>query len=220
MSVFERTKRNKVLRKPQRGNYERAEVYAILDEALYCHVAFVKDEQPYIIPTLHARDGDTLLLHGSSASRTLRHAGKHPICVAVTLNDGIVLARSAFNHSINYRSAILFGQGEYLTDPEQKMDALARFTERIMPGRWDDARKPDAQELKATGVIAMPIESASAKIRDGSAIDDERDMDLPVWAGVIPMRQAIEPPVPAPDARRDVPLPDYLREFVEARLRD
>src|SRR5690606_2497946 len=215
MSVFERTKRNRVLRKPKRGSYERAEVYAILDEALYCHVAFQIDGQPYIIPTLHARDGDTLLLHGSSASRMLRHAGKHPICVAVTLIDGIVLARSAYNHSINYRSAVLFGQGEYITDPDLKLDALARFTERLVPGRWDDARPPDAQELKATGVIRMPIESASAKIRSGSAVDDERDLNLPVWAGVIPLRQAIEPPIPDPDARREVPLPDYLREWVE-----
>lgn len=220
MSVFERTKRNRVLRHHERGNYERDQIYAILEEALYCHVAFQIDGQPYIIPTLHARDGDTLLLHGSSASRMLRHAGKHSICVAVTLMDGIVLARSAYHHSINYRSAVLFGQGEYITDPERKLDALERFTERIMPGRWNDARKPDPQELKATGVIAMPIESASAKIRTGSAVDDERDMDLPVWAGVVPVYQAIAPPIPDPNARRDVPMPDYLRAYVEARLRD
>lgn len=218
MSVFERTKRNKVLRKPTRGHYEKEEVYGIVDEALYCHVAFVKDGQPFIIPTLHARDGDTLLLHGSSASRMIRHGDSNPLCVSMTLMDGIVLARSAFNHSVNYRSAVLFGNGEAVTDPEEKMDALALFTERLMPGRWDDIRWPDRKELKATGVIAMPIESASAKIRTGPPVDDEEDMELPIWAGVLPFHQSFAPPVVDPAAPIEIPLPCYLQEYLDRRL--
>ncbi len=218
MSVFERTKRNRVLRNPTRGNYERDEVYRIVDEALYCHVAFVMDGQPYIIPTLHAREGDTLLLHGSSASRMIRHAEANPLCVTMTLVDGIVLARSAFHHSINYRSAVLFGNGEAVSDPEQKMDALGRFTERLMPGRWNDVRWPDRRELKATGVIAMPIESASAKIRSGPPVDDDEDMALPVWAGVLPLEQSFGALIADPDAPVDLPAPEYLQTYIDSRL--
>ncbi|MEZ4522081.1 MAG: pyridoxamine 5'-phosphate oxidase family protein [Thermomicrobiales bacterium] len=207
-----------MLRKPARGHYGKDEVYRIVDEALYCHVAFVKDGQPFIIPTLHARDGDTLLLHGSSASRMIRHGDCNPLCVTMTLIDGIVLARSAFNHSVNYRSAILFGNGEAVTNPEAKMDALERFTERLMPGRWDDIRWPDRKELKATGVIAMPIESASAKVRTGPPVDDEPDMQLPTWAGVLPLRQLFGAPVADPNAPVDVALPGYLEKYLEARL--
>jgi nitroimidazol reductase NimA-like FMN-containing flavoprotein (pyridoxamine 5'-phosphate oxidase superfamily) len=215
-TTFEKTKRNRVLRLPERGHYEREEVYRIVDAALYCHVAFVQDGQPLLIPTLHARDGDTLLLHGSSASRMIRHAGAgQALCVVVTHIDGIVLARSIFHHSLNYRSAVLFGQGEPVSDPEQKLAALVRFSERIMPGRWDDARPPNRKELKATGVIAMPIESASAKVRSGPPKDDAEDMALPVWAGVVPFQQVAGDPLADPAAPAVLPLPEYLRAYLD-----
>jgi nitroimidazol reductase NimA-like FMN-containing flavoprotein (pyridoxamine 5'-phosphate oxidase superfamily) len=167
---------------------------------------------------MHARDGDTLLLHGSSASRMIRHiAAGHPICATVTLIDGIVLARSIFNHSINYRSAVLFGEGTLIEDPDEKMAALARFTERLMPGRWDDARLPNRKEFKATGIVAVPIETASAKVRTGPPVDEPEDIDLPIWAGVVPVHQAIAEPVPDEHVPGDVSLPHYLSEFIQRR---
>ena len=215
MTAFARTKRNKVVRHPERGRYEREAIDAIVDEALICHVGFVQDGQPFVIPTLHARDGDTLLLHGSSASRLMKHAGAgHPVCVTITLVDALVLARSVFNHSINYRSAALYGQGRLITDRDEKLAALARFTERIVPGRWDDARLPTAQELKATAVVAIPIDSASAKVRVGPPKDDAEDLGLPVWAGLIPLTSGLGAPIPAPDADPALPLPDYLRAYL------
>jgi nitroimidazol reductase NimA-like FMN-containing flavoprotein (pyridoxamine 5'-phosphate oxidase superfamily) len=218
MTAFEQTKRNKVQRMPARGQYERDEVYQIVDEALICHVGFVVDGQPFVIPTLHARDGDTLLLHGSSASRLMRHAGSGgSLCVTVTHVDGIVLARSIFNHSINYRSAVLFGQGALITDDAEKMAVLARFTERLMPGRWDDAREPNRQELKATAVVAMPIDSASAKVRVGPPKDDAEDLDRPIWAGVLPIAPHYGEPVPDPAATEAQPFPDYLAAFLRER---
>lgn len=218
MTAFARTKRNKVIRMPERGQYDREAVYAIVDEALICHVSFVQDGQPFIIPTLHARHGDTLLLHGSSASRLMRHAGAgNPVAVAVSLVDGLVLARSVFHHSINYRSATIFGQGRLITNPDEKLAALARFTERLMPGRWDDARQPTRQELKATAVVAIPIDSAAAKVRVGPPKDDEEDLGLPVWAGLVPFTTGVGTPLSAPDATADLPLPGYLRAYLEAR---
>lgn len=218
MTAFEQTKRNKVRRMPARGQYEREEVYRIVDEALICHVGFVADGQPFVIPTLHARDGDTLLLHGSSASRLMRHAGAGGnLCVTVTHVDGIVLARSIFNHSINYRSAVLFGQGQLITGTAEKLVALARFTERLLPGRWDDAREPNRQELKATAVVAMPIDSASAKVRIGPPKDDAEDLALPVWAGVLPLEQRYGEPVPDPAADPAHALPPYLAAFLRER---
>lgn len=215
ISAYPKTQRNKVLRKPKRGQYERDDIYAIVDEGLVCHVAFVQDGQPFVIPTLHARDGDTLLLHGSSASRMIRHvAAGHPICATVTLIDGIVLARSIFNHSINYRSAVLFGTGALIDDAEEKMAALARFTERLMPGRWDDARLPNRKELKATSIVAVPIDTASAKVRTGAPSDEPEDVHLPIWAGVIPMRHAIDAPVPDEHVPDGFSLPQYLTDFV------
>jgi nitroimidazol reductase NimA-like FMN-containing flavoprotein (pyridoxamine 5'-phosphate oxidase superfamily) len=216
MTAFARTRRNKVIRTPERGQYGREDVYRIVDEALICHVGFVQDGQPFVIPTLHARDGDTLLLHGSSASRMIKHAGAgNPVCITVTLLDGIVLARSVFHHSINYRSAVLFGQGQLVTDPEEKLRALARFTERLLPGRWDDARQPNRKELKATAVVAIPLDSASAKVRVGPPKDDEEDLALPVWAGVIPIHQVVGDPITDETVPAGSPLPQYLRDYVE-----
>ena len=217
MSDFPKTKRNQVKRIPKRGKYDKETIYDIMDQGLICHVGFVQDGQPFVIPTLHARDGDNLLLHGASTSRMMKHfAAGNPACVTITLVDGLVLARSTFHHSVNYRSVVVFGSG-YLVSDEGKMAALERFTERIMPGRWDDARQPNAQELKATSVIAIPMESASAKIRVGGPVDDDEDYELPVWAGVVPLSEQVGTPQVDPLSRNDVPLPDYISNYVTER---
>ncbi|HEV7664420.1 MAG TPA: pyridoxamine 5'-phosphate oxidase family protein [Chloroflexota bacterium] len=216
-AAFEKSRRNKLLRHPERGQYERDAIYAIVDEALMCHVGFIQDGSPIVIPTLHARDGDSLLLHGSAASRMIKHLGaRNPVCVTITLVDGLVLARSVFNHSVNYRSAVLFGTGEPITDPEAKRRALLCFMERLLPGRWADVREPTEQELKATGVVAIPLAAASAKVRSGPPKDDPDDVALPSWAGVLPIRQIMAPPEPAPDGPPAPDLPEYLAAFLAA----
>lgn len=215
MTQFERTDKNRVRRVPQRGHYDRETVYAIVDAALICHVGFVQDGQPFVIPTLHARRGDELLLHGASTSRLMQLAAAGaPLCVTVTHVDGIVLARSVFHHSINYRSAVLFGEGRAVTDPDEKMAALAAFTERLIPGRWQDARPPNETELKATAVIALPIETASAKIRTGPPGDDEADYARDTWAGVLPLAVHAGPLQPDPLLADGIPVPDYLQKMV------
>jgi uncharacterized protein len=183
----------RVTREPQRGVYDRAAIDAILDEALYCHLGFEVDGQPYVIPTLHARLGERLYVHGSAASRMLRNAaGGARICVTVTLLDGLVLAKSVFNHSINYRSAVVLGTAT-LVDGAEKVDALRAFTEHVAPGRWDEARQPTAQELKATWILSLPLDQSSAKVRTGGPEEEPEDVDLPVWSGVVPVHLAAEP---------------------------
>jgi nitroimidazol reductase NimA-like FMN-containing flavoprotein (pyridoxamine 5'-phosphate oxidase superfamily) len=185
--------RIRVKREPHRGRYDRETIDAILDEGVICHLGFAIDGQPYVIPTLHARVGDTLYVHGSSASRALRHAGGGaPICVTVTLFDGLVLAKSVFNQSINYRSVVVLGIARVVPDDE-KAAALEALTEQLVPGRWSEARQPTAQELKATSILALPIEEASAKVRTGPPEDEPEDEHLPVYAGVIPVHLAAEP---------------------------
>jgi nitroimidazol reductase NimA-like FMN-containing flavoprotein (pyridoxamine 5'-phosphate oxidase superfamily) len=214
--LFPRTSQNTIKRLPQRGHYDRAIIYPILDAAFVCHVAFVQDGQPFIIPTLYARQDDSLLLHGATTSRMLRHAESGgALSIAVTLVDGIVLARSVFHHSINYRSVVAFGHGHLVDEPEAKAAALAAFTEKLLPGRWDDARSPNSNESKATAVIAVEIESASAKIRSGPPGDDEEDLALPVWAGVLPVTQHFGAPIPAPELSPEIPLPEYLRNYLD-----
>ena len=211
MPDYDITDLNRVRRVPARGAYDRETVHAILDAALIGHVSFVVDDQPFVIPTLIARDGDELLLHGATSSRLMRHAATGaPLAVAVTHVDGLVLARSVFHHSINYRSAVLFGTARLLEEPAAKMAALRAFTERLIPGRWDDARPPNETELKATAVLALTINAASAKVRVGPPGDDEEDYALPVWAGVLPLQTSYGPPLP--DGRLDpaTPLPPYL----------
>lgn len=213
MSEFPVDDRNRLRRKPQRGSYERDVVYAILDEALYCHVGFVEDGWPVLIPTLHARRDDTLYLHGARASRLLKHvAAGHPVCVAATLVDGLVLARSVFHHSLNYRSAVVFGHGRPVEGAE-KREALRLLTEHVARGRWDEARLPTPQEEEATAVVAIAIERASAKIRRGPPVDDEADYELPIWAGIVPVVQQFLDPIPDPRLRDDIPLPDSLRAY-------
>lgn len=181
--------RSTVRRLPKRASYAREDIDAIIDEALVCHVGLADNSEPVVIPTIHARDGDRLLLHGLKGGRLLKHieAGNE-VCVAITLLDGVVLARSAFHHSLNYRSVVLFGKGEVITDDAQKIEALRRITEHIVPGRWQDTRPPSPKELKVTTVVAIGIEEASAKVRTGGPIDDEADHALPFWAGVVPLR--------------------------------
>ena len=179
MSSFTPTERTQVKRLPKRGAYDRETVFKILDEGFVCHVGFVVDGQPYVIPTNYGRSGDTLYLHGSAASRMLRTLSEGiPVCVTVTLVDGLVLARSAFHHSVNYRSVVALGTARLVDDPREKREALRLFTEHIMKGRWDDIRQPSEQEMKATTVLALPLEEVSAKVRSGGPIDDEEDYAL------------------------------------------
>lgn len=212
--AFDKTVLNRVRRMPERGVYGREAIYAIVDEALICHVGFAEGDRPFVIPTIHARDGDTLILHGAPASRLLKHAqAGRPMCATVTLVDGLVLARSVFHSSMNYRSAVLFGTGRLIEDEAEKMRALEVLTEHVARGRWADARLPNPREMAGTSVVAMLIESASAKARTGPPGDDDEDYDLPIWAGVVPLAHTASAPVPDPKLRVDVPVPDYAARF-------
>lgn len=212
MGTFSTTHRTAVRRLPTRGVYDKAQVYSILDEGFLCHVGFVVDAQPYVIPTGYARSGDTLYIHGSAASRMLRTAADGvEICVTVTLVDGFVLARSAFHHSMNYRSVVVLGRGRLVTEEQEKLEALQCFTNHMVPGRWDETRRPTERELKATSVLALPIEEASAKVRTGPPVDDEEDYDLPVWAGVVPLEMSLGAPLRDPRLLPQVPEIDVGR---------
>ena len=217
---FAQEEHNRVRRLPARGAYDKATIYAIVDAAPICHVGFAVDGQPYVIPTIHARVDDTVFFHGAKASRLLKHmkAGR-PLCVTVTHLDGLVLARSVFHHSMNYRSAILFGQGEIVTDADAKWAALEAITEHVLPGRWADARRPTAKEMQATTVVAMAIESASAKTRSGPPGDDEEDYALPVWAGVLPLQVQALPLEADPRLRAGIEVPDYVAHY-QARVNE
>jgi uncharacterized protein len=218
MPEFPITERTRVHRVPKRAHYDQETIYAILDEALVCHVGFVQDGQPVVIPMNYARRGDTLILHGSIASRLLKavQAG-HPVCVTVTLLDGLVLARSAYHHSMNYRSVVVFGRGRLIETDGEKLEALENLTEHILRGRWQDIRKPTPQELDATTVVSIVIESASAKVRTGPPVDDEADYPLPVWAGVIPIRQQASMPVSDPRLGPGAPVPASIVNYRRAR---
>ena len=185
------TARTKFRRLPKRGTYEREAIDSILDEALVCHLGLIRDGYPVVVPTLHARAGDHVFVHGSAASTTLRAlADGVEVCLTATLVDGLVLARSAFHHSVNYRSVVIFGKAEPVRSDEEKQEALAAFTEKLVPGRWGDARLPSPKELKATSVLRLPISEGSAKVRSGPPVDEAPDHELDVWAGVIPLELA------------------------------
>lgn len=204
--------RTRVRRLPNRGAYDSTTIHAILDEAIVCHVGFVVDGSPVVIPTIHWREGDTLYLHGSAASRILRTLRDGvEACVTVTLLDGLVLARSAFHHSMNYRSVVIFGTARLVDDREEKIRALESLVEHVMRGRSADVRGPNESELRQTLVLALPITEASAKIRTGGPVDDEEDYALPVWAGVLPLTLTPGEPVVDRDVRADVP--EYVRSY-------
>jgi nitroimidazol reductase NimA-like FMN-containing flavoprotein (pyridoxamine 5'-phosphate oxidase superfamily) len=214
MSAFTPTARTQVKRLPKRAAYDRETVFKILDEAFVCHVGFVVDGQPYVIPTNFGRNGETLYLHGSAASRMLRTLSEGvPVCVTVTLADGLVLARSAFHHSVNYRSVVVLGAARLVEDAREKMEALRLFTEHVMKGRWDQIRWPTEQELKATTVLALPLEEVSAKVRTGGPVDDEQDYALPVWAGVLPLAVVPSEPVADPRLKPGTEVPQYLKNY-------
>lgn len=206
------TPRTRVRRLPERGHYDRATIDAILDEGLIGHLGFAVDGQPFVIPTLYARVGDAVYVHGSAAARSLKDlAAGVPACLTVTLVDGVVLARSIFNHSLNYRSVVVLGTAEPVTERAEKCEALFAFSDRILPGRWGEVREPTAKELKATAILRLPLAEASAKVRSGPPGDDEADYALPVWAGVIPTALVQGKPVADPRLAFDLPAPRWER---------
>ena len=212
------TKRTELRRLPDRGAHDRETIYQILDAGFLAHVGFCVEGQPFVIPTLYGRDGEKLYLHGSAASRMLGQlATGIPACVTVTLVDGLVLARSAFDHSMNYRSAVAFGTAQKIADPAQKMKSLRVISEHLIAGRWEDVRQPSEKELKATTVLEFSIEEASSKVRSGPPLDDEDDYRLPVWAGVLPLKIKSRAPIPDDRLIDGVIVPDYVRHY-QARL--
>ncbi|HST51703.1 MAG TPA: pyridoxamine 5'-phosphate oxidase family protein [Pyrinomonadaceae bacterium] len=218
MDDFKPTDRTRLKRLPNRGSYERDVVNQILDEGLVCHVGFVANGSPVVIPTGYGRSGDTLYVHGSAASRMLRSlAGGVGVCVTVTLLDGLVLARSAFHHSMNYRSVVVFGTASVVEDASEKFEALRAITEHIVPGRWAQVREPDEDELRKTLVLKLPLAEASAKVRTGPPIDDEPDYSLPVWAGEIPLHLTADAPVADPRLAPESEPPSNARRYSRVR---
>ncbi len=214
MEELTQTARTTLKRLPQRGAFDRASINQILDEGFICHVGFAVDGQPFVIPTGYARAGDRLLIHGSQASRMLRTVGQGiDVCLTVTLIDGLVLARSAFHHSMNYRSVVVFGRAVLVDEREEKLTALRALSDHMIPGRWDDVRKPSERELQLTTVLSLPLDEASAKVRAGPPLDDEEDYELPVWAGVIPLRMVANAPHPDPRLPVEIDPPPYALDY-------
>lgn len=212
MEEFPRTDRTTITRLPKRGVYEKDTVYAILDEALFCTLAFIRDNEPFQIPTGFCRIGDKLFIHGSVGSSYMRHLAekKTSVCISATLLDGLVLARSAFHHSVNYRSVVVFGVPERVTDESELYASLEVFTNKMQPGRWNDVRKPTVGEWKNTMVLTIKIEEASAKVRTGPPKDDDEDYELDIWAGVVPLRSERQDPIPDPLLKSGVNPPPYI----------
>lgn len=214
MPQFTGTNKNRIKRLPKRGQYDRETIYRILDEATICHVGFVQQEQPYVIPINFARMEDNIVLHGAKASRLLKHiAAGYPVCIEVTIVDGLVLARSVFNHSVNYRSVVLFGRGRAVEDEQEKLSTLETITEHLIPGRWQEARLPTSKELNATAVVSIKIDEASAKVRMGPPVDDQEDYDLPIWAGVLPLQEQALAPIRDESLSEDLPLPESIAQY-------
>ncbi len=213
-SNFETTMRSKVKRVPNRGKYDRETVFEILDEGFVCNVGFEVKGQPFVIPTSYGRDGNSLYLHGSATSRMIRELEKGiDVCVSVTHLDGLVLARSVFHHSMNYRSVVVFGKAELIEEKEEKIEALRVITEHIIAGRWEEARQPNEFELKATKVLKLEIDEASAKVRVGDPVDDDEDYELDVWAGTIPIRAEYGEPIDDSLLRKGISLPANISDF-------
>jgi uncharacterized protein len=212
------TPRTRLVREADRAVYDRETAYRILDEGFLCHIGFAVDGQPFVIPTSYGRNGDSLLVHGSAASRMLRQMKDSvPVCITVTLLDGLVLARSIFNHSMNYRSVVVLGKATLVEDPAEKIEALRLLSEHIIPGRWDDSRQPNQRELKATSVLRVPIEEFSAKVRTGPVIDDEEDYSFPTWAGVVPLEMIAGAPIDDPRLDPALEVPAYAKHYVRKR---
>jgi uncharacterized protein len=212
--TFVPTERTRVVREANRAMYDRNVIYKILDEAFVCHVGFAVDGQPFVIPTMFARVGDAVYFHGSAASRMLRNLSSGlSVCITVTLLDGLILARSVFNHSMNYRSVVALGQASPISDPAEKLQALQAFTEKLIRGRWNDARQPNEKELKATNILKLPLTEVSAKVRVGDVEDDTDDYALPVWAGVIPLRLVADPPLRDSRCDPSIPTPLYASDY-------
>ncbi len=208
------TERTRVVREPQRAVYDRAEIHKILDEGFVCHVGFTADLQTYVIPTMYARIDESIYFHGSAASRMLRNLSAGlPVCITVTLADGLVLARSVFNHSMNYRSVVALGTAQLVDSPEEKLEALHAFTEKVLPGRWNDARQPSEKELKATSILKLPLAEVSAKVRIGPVEDDADDYALPVWAGIVPLRLVADAPIRDERCDPSLAVPVYATNF-------
>jgi len=218
MTHFTKTDKIRIKRLPERGHYDQETIYRILDEALICHVGFVENGQPYVIPINFARVEDAVILHGAKASRLLKHieAG-HPVCVEATIVDGLVLARSVFHHSINYRSVVLFGKGCPVDGEQEKLAALKAVTEHLIPGRWDEARLPNRKEMNATRVVSLKIDEASAKVRVGPPVDEQEDYALPVWAGILPLQENPLPPIRDELLPEDVSVPAYIASYSRKR---
>lgn len=213
MSSFSVEDRNKVKRISNKGDYSKETINAIIDEGLFCHLGIIHDGRPVVIPTIHARMGDNLVFHGSNASRLIKASKENDMCVTITLLDGLVMARSLFNSSMNYRSVVLFGKGEIIEDHDERMDAFKAITDHIAPGRWDDARQPNETELKQTAVLKMPMDSASAKVSAGPPEDEDEDYDLNYWAGVIPITQVYGSPEKDPLLKEWINVPEYLKDY-------
>ena len=208
------TARTRVVREAHRGVYDRETVYRILDEGFLCHVGFAVDGQPFVIPTSYGRQGANLYIHGSAASRMLKQMKDGvPVCITVTLLDGLVLARSVFNHSMNYRSVVILGKATLVEEPNEKLAALRVLSEHILPGRWDDSRQPNERELKQTSVLRVPIEEFSAKVRTGPPIDDEEDYSFPTWAGVLPLEVRAGGPISDPRLHPERRVPPYVIHY-------
>jgi nitroimidazol reductase NimA-like FMN-containing flavoprotein (pyridoxamine 5'-phosphate oxidase superfamily) len=216
---FPQTQRTTLKRLPQRGVYDRELVYRILDEGFICHVGFAVDGQPFVIPTGYARIADQLYIHGSQVSRMLRTLAQGiDVCIAMTLVDGLVLARSAFHHSVNYRSVVIFGRAAMVEEKEAKLAALFAFSEHVIPGRWNDVREPTEEELKATTVLSLPLLEVSAKVRTGPPIDDEEDYALNVWAGVLPLRMIAGEPINDPRLPESIEPPAYTLKYRREKI--
>ena len=208
------TPRTRLVREADRAVYDRETAYQILDEGFLCHVGFVVEGQPIVIPTSYGRKEDSLLIHGSAASRMLRQMKEGlPVCVTVTLLDGLVMARSIFNHSMNYRSVVVLGKATLIDDPVEKLNSLRLLSEQIIPGRWVDSRQPNERELKATSILRVPIDEFSAKVRKGPVVDDEEDYSFPTWAGVVPLQMVAGPPIDDARLVAGQTPPEYARHY-------
>lgn len=218
MSDFAVTEKTKIKRRPDRGHYDKSTIYEIIDEAKLCHIGFVQDGHPFVIPALHVRRDDELLIHGASVSRLLKYiADGNEVSVSIAILDALVFAKTAFNQSVNFRSVVLFGKGRLIEEENEKLQALESFTNGLMPGAWEEIRKPYKNELKATSIVAIEIKETSAKIRNTPPGDDGEDRDLPIWAGVLPVKQVIENPVTADYTDDSIPVPEYVLRHISER---